>query len=62
MAGFAFFWSLKEVTANFHFFFMMLPSKRPAPDHHGHGSGDDDDDQRFGAMVPEPKRRATLKK
>ncbi|XWS42340.1 hypothetical protein CRYUN_Cryun16bG0006200 [Craigia yunnanensis] len=33
---------------------MMLPSKRPAPD-------GGDDDQRLGVMVPEPKRRATLK-
>ncbi|XVF31444.1 hypothetical protein REPUB_Repub16aG0146600 [Reevesia pubescens] len=32
---------------------MMLPSKRPAP---GHG-----DDESFEVMVPEPKRRATLK-
>ncbi|XWS58117.1 hypothetical protein CRYUN_Cryun08bG0007200 [Craigia yunnanensis] len=33
---------------------MMLPGKRPASD-------GGDDDQRLGVMVPEPKRRATLK-
>ncbi|XVF57566.1 hypothetical protein PTKIN_Ptkin06aG0215900 [Pterospermum kingtungense] len=36
-------------------FLMMLPSKRSASD------GGDDDDQRLGVMVPDAKRRATLK-